>query len=1379
WNGYDDIGAYRLYGQYMDYGKTDDLDGKNGWTYGQTGQEASLIGSGITSTGSHKSRAYKTAVEYRTASGRKDMVAQLYVTSGSNRTDWVAKLELLKYTKGSDDKYTPSVTSTVTLGASPALDESGMIFQQYFDALYDITAGDFDGDGIDEIDVYYGTNEVRIYDTGAYGTSLGNYKLIEEDELLKDPIDPSQPSDNNHGTATNEHKFVHRAAIVTLTAGDLKKDFSDDLVITVSMPQENDNNAHLENPYAYIYGLDTNKDSTTRGSLVKDEEIRLYIEDFQGDQDKPEQVFKAANATIGDIDGDACMELIIGGRLCDASSAGTDDTGWNWGALIPVEYDHGSKQYSVGTATQMKLDEYDGDDILIKAHCDDLRYSAPVGMAVADLDGVGSDAPHLFFFSELFTYNADTKSFEGTDMYLDTIKNQTNNVNENESKGQHWVSDVVVGNFNGNDDGADQIIAIVACKESDNSSTDGDWYWYYMSYIAKETEEKDGSIVIKSNGEICRQCEGIINQGRSYINRTDKSRASTFVSIACPDVDNDSILLEHLDTETYYSKPEVQAVLQSAPYFADVAEVYDNYLNNGETAYGKLDASGQGVQASVSAKLGAYVDVEFQAGAAADLEAELAVTTSYEHASIDEVETEVSYSGAIGDDYVVMYTIPYIRYYYNATYPDGTTGLMKIEEPLTPATVIVPVETYDEIAATTEGLEPIRGNILTSTPGEPMTYLSAPKGDWHGIGSDQALTNAGSNSSSLVTVSQTSTSTKEHSFAVGIEENFKIGFGTGAVGNKVTAGITQGLSADAGGVYSNMKGVVYTGAVDNLPAGVTGYAFNWQFGISETKLNGEDIIVVGYKTSNVKQAPSITRNLAVTEVGSDYVELEWNKNNDAAMYELSISRDGNTWNLLKSIPATAAVGNTVRYRVTDLSDDTVFYFKVGASNAFGIRSLDSASVSAVTLAGENVSFEITSQPTNFSTHAGGNASFNVETKTNISSDIHYEWQYNDGDGWFKIGYDSPALTISNVTKAMDGRAVRCRVSQVANYMYSQVAYLEVSKSATETDLQIMNGSTEIKNADIVNASVIEYEPETTPITIWKEDDADGYLKMADKETVSDDGAHSYDGARFIWSKTETTGTGDDAQTVTKYYNKTVSDGNTSYEELTTFKNTFHKIAEDENIDVIKTASDTTTLDSAVEIGENTSSSGYLIDGTSDENPEYVYVVVETLDTGSTPDEDKANSTTKKTTYYVKEDESFIEVSLGDTIIVIGEEDYYISSFVPVMVAATDNIITGYTPVHSDGDELTFTATVDKGDQAAALAGSASFQLRNLATGLITTVPATKNDDGETFTATHTFTETGLFSVTAVYGGDASYFGSTSQPVVIYVSADSATLSITG
>ena len=147
WSSYENYGAYKLYGEYHN-GDWADLDSDNGYTYGTTGGQESVIGSNVRSANAHLNRNYETSVEYRSASGKNDRVAQLYVTSAKDRVDFTAYLEIIKFNKNSDGTYSEQVIRSVRLSdALEALDEAGMFYNQSFDALFEITAGDFNGDG--------------------------------------------------------------------------------------------------------------------------------------------------------------------------------------------------------------------------------------------------------------------------------------------------------------------------------------------------------------------------------------------------------------------------------------------------------------------------------------------------------------------------------------------------------------------------------------------------------------------------------------------------------------------------------------------------------------------------------------------------------------------------------------------------------------------------------------------------------------------------------------------------------------------------------------------------------------------------------------------------------------------------------------------------------------------------------------------------------------------------------------------------------------------------------------------------------------------------------------------------------------------------------
>ncbi|MBR4879754.1 MAG: hypothetical protein IKU13_08000, partial [Clostridia bacterium] len=242
------MGAYRLYGHYMDSGKYDDLDSKYGWNYGHTVADPDnpykdTINKNLETDGKHSNIVFETATEYRSSSGKLDRVAKLIVYSGRNRIDWEAYLEIFDATGGKMTRLYGR-----KLGNAPALDEAGTIYQQYFDALYDIAAGDFDGDGVDEIAVYYGTNTIKIFDTGIgnsiSGLNSSDTVTISASSLL------AKTTISGEFNADSSVK-VRRAAIVSLEAGDLTKDFQDELAVAVSMPQGSTEAAHKNNASAY------------------------------------------------------------------------------------------------------------------------------------------------------------------------------------------------------------------------------------------------------------------------------------------------------------------------------------------------------------------------------------------------------------------------------------------------------------------------------------------------------------------------------------------------------------------------------------------------------------------------------------------------------------------------------------------------------------------------------------------------------------------------------------------------------------------------------------------------------------------------------------------------------------------------------------------------------------------------------------------------------------------------------------------------------------------------------------------------------------------------------------------------------------------------
>lgn len=65
----------------------------------------------------------------------------------------------------------------------------------------------------------------------------------------------------------------------------------------------------------------------------------------------------------------------------------------------------------------------------------------------------------------------------------------------------------------------------------------------------------------------------------------------TFISLALPDVDNDSVKITYKDRYKVYTNPRVLAVLQDAPYVEDLEQAY-GYLVLGGTSYGEEKGTG-------------------------------------------------------------------------------------------------------------------------------------------------------------------------------------------------------------------------------------------------------------------------------------------------------------------------------------------------------------------------------------------------------------------------------------------------------------------------------------------------------------------------------------------------------------------------------------------------------------------------------------------------------------------------------------------------------------------------------------------------------------------------------------------------------------------
>ena len=1052
-NFYGAMGYWRPNQQTVNYGSGSSSNGalfaENGSKTG--GVHNDHLGKSINSANKHLTYQYSKSEAFSPNTGKDNYVAEMVLDTDNNVWLYIYQVEdgNKRYVRG------------VKVGTdSSAGNKSTVIWNWEYDAMLDIAAGDMDGDGYDEIAVY-SANKVSVY---SYENNqlkeIATHKVL----TLGSKVDTTQDQYKKFGSA-----------IVTLAFGDLDADDKDELVIAENMPYWSGN---IEKGTVGIYALE-NKELKPKHDLSLQ-----YNNDHYA--------IRYVNVATGDIDGDNKDELIAAGYY----------SGWNndaqclrnniWYNIVKVE--DGKYKNSGWKSTEFKTQ-----DLLGRVVDNEKQLIPPVPLTCAATQGVGY-AEQVFLGGCLYTVKNDNSLEYLT--RISTNREYKKDDGKKANKEEIFVVNVVAGNFNGNRNGQEQIVYAFGMKHDDS-----DRYWYDIGYINKKNPGN-------SDSDYWYGQEQVMNYESSYNRDQNKRRASLYLSLAAVDCDNDSTLMRYKGQEVTWTKPEVLTILQSAPYFQDLEDTR-GYINQGQTGYGKGKGSGSSATAGTSLSVGTYVSFEQDfsvfgvkiASIQAEAQTKHSFNYGYEHNQT--VETEVNYSGSAGDDYAVVYAVPYMEYQYETWVPgyeiprdnnayqnwknehitkyltdkdanwasklnaaqkqakiDATAkelGLTQgktvkgswqpctVSVPMTPRTVMLSVDDYDDIANVTEGLQPIRGNILNSTPGDPTTYdVENSRKDFNKIGTLQTVTKAqGSN----ISVTQTATTEEEHSFEYEYEFEAKVGAGAGGL----TVGVLAGFGANAGGGISKSTSKSYSATVDNLPSDADGYALSWQFGWRKAKLNNNDVLVLEYQQKDTKAKPSPPKNLRVESVTSDSVTLTWDPVTGAGAYKIyQVERSNN--GKLDLFPMEKLAGTATSWTDEGLSSNTNYIYVAQTITQSGEQSITSTQVNASTLEAQG-GFKITKQPRqeDATTYAGGTVSFSVEAEcrdtNNNLKDLHYQWQVYDKQEkeWKPLSDGENSTYHATVNEQNNGDRYRCRVYRSASlYLYSTEVTLKIDRAASLT-----------------------------------------------------------------------------------------------------------------------------------------------------------------------------------------------------------------------------------------------------------------------------------------------------------------------------------------
>ena len=426
-NFYGAMGYWRPNQQPVHYGNGNKKEGALFATNKAAGEHDDHLGKSINSANKHLTYQYSKSEAFSPNTGKDNYVAEMTIDSASKVYLYIYQVE------GGNKRY---VRSTKVCDASEsgggANDKANIIYNWEYDAMYDIAAGDMDGDGYDEIAVY-AQNCVYVY-----SFEDGTLSELIKKETVK-------PEGVNEGGG--KYKKL-KTAVVTLAFGDLNADDKDELVIAENIGYGATN---IDKGKVGIYRLETNE-STKKNTLVKamQDDISLGIPGSSGIFNNAAPMVRYANVATGDIDGDYQDELIIAGYV----SAKMNNAKCNRGDIAYMIVKGNSDNQFKHSDWKAVDTSKNRIDLLDRVVDNENQLIPPVALTCAATQGVGH-SEQLFLGGWLYSVglSADMSVTLSPLTRISTNREYKKDNGDKANKEEIFVVNVVAGNFNGNRNG--------------------------------------------------------------------------------------------------------------------------------------------------------------------------------------------------------------------------------------------------------------------------------------------------------------------------------------------------------------------------------------------------------------------------------------------------------------------------------------------------------------------------------------------------------------------------------------------------------------------------------------------------------------------------------------------------------------------------------------------------------------------------------------------------------------------------------------------------------------------------------------------------------------------------------------------------------------
>lgn len=1400
-----------------DFDESSILKGSSGGVFSSSDHYAGLDGtkfstasamSNTINKGEGSPYRYVSAAAFeRTGTGRESTVAYWGATRGSGNNDYRMQLNVFEKNSGSFNSSSIKYGGSDADGAYSWMSKLNGYNAEGYTA---IAASDFDGNGKETV-VFYdpAKGNLKLKSNDGYYSGASDVLNIGNNETLKKYFGKTLNEIQALGGTDLQH-IAENTAMVQLEAADLdgKADNKNELIVTVSLGNLY-NESGITERGSVVMVLSKNGNGSWK-TVWSYQFSHVYAADQPTNEYDAGWHLRAAASRAEDIDNDGAMEIVTAGVGADDN--GNDDNFHDEGYFAVItrytgnsykvdtsEQTHDDKTVSCQSGFYVKQDG-DNNDQWVGTNGEDLWYLNPCSLGIVRFDGRDT-VPYIVIRGQIFKYNNGK---------LDAAQIETDGVN-NVLKDRKIINQPIVGNFDGNAAGREQILFTLSSGDGKAVNIGG----YYYKPSDYKSDKATGDYQSTGKGpNVMNDTENGLRSCRWGMNAWSIAE----IALAAPDIDSDGIIADYQGKEYAFNDPQVLAVMEAPPYFEDI-----EYSNAGETAISFSKGSGSSTGTSTANRIGTYVSFsqDFSVGGIVDLGG-FEFETAFEAEWNNSIEIEQSFtmtnsfSAEQAESAVVLICIPVTIYHYNTTSADGSKSTMDITVADAPTYKTIPLSEYNAAAAQ-RGDPEIGSDIIASTAGQPSTYRSTTTGLKNAVTTSKGTnggwfaTESGESSKSQSVAFETSqTTTKELTFNI----DAKGGGGLGGFKFGLSGGSSSGSSANS----ISTEGIERSGTVHDLPSGTTGYSFQWQFVGWETTLTtgglSYNVPVLSYLVANVKQPPSKPQNLEATEVTTNSVTLEWESGfTTAAQYQVYRYMPNNTsgtkYALLGTVSGLAA-DKDGKYMLTDtkVQPSTQYQYVLKSVGTDG-TSTDYTEPLAVTTLATGDKPNITKQPVNTSVRPGTDAVFTISaTPTGGAGSVTYRWQSRtDGGRWTDLNRDTPTLTIEKPAKSMSGTEYRCIVSQTdlstekSSVVYSNTVTLTVGKADSTTVLKTSGtgGSATHETTAGETKKTVTAQYNISGKTYQKYDNAytgDKHIESGVYGASDSTGYHYYEmtpsdlqgpNADGVY-----TGTVSATPTALTAAADRVTLNGTAYEIGT---NGFRKTQQTETINgaeykvytatgVAESAgtqetltlyckdgkyyrknSDGTTIKmQAADTISDTDTNTYHTDSLT---PVYVTENGYTVLTYTTEGENPTTLTIYELngTYYSESNGTYTSLPL-----VTGLYQNTDGKLFKPGAAVTTEVKTTGNKTQVPGDEVTLTATVNVKDGSAANNGTVTFEITNTTTGSVVRYPVSKTSGNSPVKCKWTPSEAGVYSIVAIFGGNSETNGSRSGAVTYYAKA---------